>query len=151
MHLLSSTGDRRREKSEEADEYANSVDDDGVEKWTRPPVLLHAVKNAGQLQADEDEDNTVEQISDHFPDRLRLETNAGIQDVGRFPTEVESRRDHGEDAGDMQELIGQKIADVGVNKETVKNICGPSSTTRRRTQAMHLATTSPTAMPPTDT
>ena len=68
-------------------------------------------ENAGQLQADEDEDHAVEQIDDHVPDRLGLQADAGVHDLGRFPAEVKSGGDDGEHAGDVAELVGQKIAD----------------------------------------
>ena len=48
-----------------------------------------------------------------FPDGLRLKADGVADDLGRFPAEVESGGDDGEDAGNVEELIGQKIADVG--------------------------------------
>ena len=115
----------------------------------RPPMFLHGVEDVRQLDADEDEDHAVEQVDDEIPHGLNLQADAGVEDLGRIPADVEAGANDREDAGDMEKAVGQQVADVGVIMETVTKICAPSSRRRRRSQSTHFPMTRPTATPPT--
>ncbi len=64
----------------------------------------------GQLQSDEDEDETVQQEFQHFPDRPALETGLEGEQFGHAPAEIQAGGHDREHAGNAQSL-GRQVSD----------------------------------------
>ena len=45
--------------------------------------------------------------------RLNLKPDAGVDDLGRIPADVEPGGDDGENAGGVAEAVGQQVAEIG--------------------------------------
>ena len=69
-------------------------------------MLGHAAEDAGQLKSDEDEDDAVEQVDDDVPKGFGLKAYGGVEGFRRFPSEVKSGGDNGEEcSGDIEMAI----------------------------------------------
>ena len=56
----------------------------------------------GQLQPDQDEDETVQEKFHHFPDRPGLKPGPETDEFGHAPAEIQAGGHHGEHAGNAQ-------------------------------------------------
>lgn len=72
------------------------------------------------MKTDEDEDDAVEQVDDHLPEGLGLKADTGDHDFRRFPAEIETGGDDGEDAGNVARF-GSEIAAEGGEERDGKN------------------------------
>lgn len=74
--------------------------------------IMNFRENVRELQADGDENETVENESKGIPESPGLNANRGAEEFGTFAAEVESAGDNGKDAGRLQGFR-EKICRVG--------------------------------------
>ena len=65
---------------------------------------VHLPHEAGDLEADQEEHDTVQEEHEHLPHGATGEANVGTHDARGPPAEIETGGDRGEDAGEAYQL-----------------------------------------------
>ena len=86
----------------DADEHDGRAHDERVADEADERFALQRAQNPGKLEADCDEDETVEQKHDHLPKGKRLQTVAGAGDERGVPAEKNPGCNRGEHARNVQ-------------------------------------------------
>ena len=100
------------EDPEEADDDGGGADGGGVEEEVAEGAVLEAFHDLGQLEADEDEDDAVEEVDEHAPEGGEFEPGAGGDHARKAPAEEDAGGDDGEGAG-AAEAFGGEVGEEG--------------------------------------
>ena len=92
----------------------HSVDDEGVEEDLCQRVLPEVSEDGGELLADQDKEQRLQHEDQDAPEGERLDARGGVREEPRgSPALVEAVGDHGQDARDVQDLLGEDVDSVG--------------------------------------
>lgn len=105
------------ENPNEAHYNRGHADEGAIPQNVAEGVVADVVQYAGQLQADEDEDDAVDQEDEGVPHCARLQAGAVIENLGGVVAEEQSAGDHGQHPGGMDFLSGQVGSERGQQRE----------------------------------
>ena len=94
---------------DDADDNHREADEQRIpdQPVNRNGIVGQRVQHSGQLQSDEDEDETVQQKFHHFPDRPALQPRLEREQFGHPPAEIQTGGHDREHAGNIQLLRAQ--------------------------------------------
>ena len=111
---LSKTGFRHDEEPGETHHEERGVDEHCVKQYLGYAILAQTVEDGGQLLADQHEQHGLQEEDEHPPEGDVSHAGRGVrEDPGVPPAAIETVGDHGQDARDVQHLLGEDVYCVG--------------------------------------